>query len=76
MMFDVINTCATCAMLCWASVIRHIGLVRCAMLGWCAAPSWASVLRHVGQVCYAMLDYATSTAASVYALQRTSRDVR
>ena len=34
MMFDVINTCATCAMLCWASVIRHEGQVCYAMLGY------------------------------------------
>jgi hypothetical protein len=27
MMFDVINTCATCATPCWASALRHVGLV-------------------------------------------------
>ena len=34
MMFDVINTCATCATPCWASVLRHVGLVCYAMLGY------------------------------------------
>ena len=60
---DVINTCATCATPCWASVIRHVGLVCYAMLK-CATPFWATL------VCYAMWMCATPFWATQRAQQR------